>query len=94
MVTGIANTSSTPIGWESGVQVGSPKVASRGYVFTKTSQMASISAIFTLTYHTKQLNPWPNSSTSHGVNYVHPAVCLPREYYAANLKTTLTFVDI
>ena len=52
-------------GWE----VGSHEVAGKGYVFTKTSQMASIGAIFTSTYHTKQLNPWPNSSASRVVNY-------------------------
>ena len=38
----------------------SHEVAGKGYVFTKTSQMASIGVIFTSTYHTKQLNPWPN----------------------------------
>ena len=31
--------------------------------------MASIGAIFSSTYHTKQLNPWPNSSASHVVVY-------------------------
>ena len=41
----------------------------KGYVITKNSQMASIGAIFTSTCHTKQLNPWPNSSASHVVNY-------------------------
>ena len=49
--------------------VGSHEVAGKGYVFTKTSQMASIGAIFTSTYHTKQLNPRPNSSASRVVNY-------------------------
>ena len=37
--------------------------------------MASICAIFTSTYHTKQLNPWPNSSASHVVNYSWLSVC-------------------
>ena len=32
--------------------MGSHEVAGKGYVFTKTSQMASIGAIFTSTYHT------------------------------------------
>ena len=41
----------------------------KGNVFTKNSQMASIGAIFTSTYHTKQLNPWPNSSVSRVVNH-------------------------
>ena len=31
--------------------------------------MASIGTIITSTYHTKQLNPWPHSSTSCVVNY-------------------------
>ena len=50
-------------------QVGSHKVAGKGYVFTKTSQMASIGAIFTSTYHTKQLTTWPNSSARCVMNY-------------------------
>ena len=37
--------------------------------------MASIGAIFTSTYHTKQLNPWPNSSTSRVVNYSCLSAC-------------------
>ena len=55
--------------------MGSRKVAGKGYVFTKTSQMASIGVIFTSTYHTKQLNPWPNSSTSRVVNYSQLSAC-------------------
>ena len=31
--------------------------------------MVSIGTIFTSTYHTKQLNLWPNSSASCVVNY-------------------------
>ena len=68
--TGVANISSTPTGWE-----GSHKVASKGCVFTKTSQMASIGVIFTTTYHTKQFNPWPNSSASCVVNYSQLSAC-------------------
>ena len=37
--------------------------------------MASIDAIFTSTYHTKQLNPWPNSSASCVVNYSQLSPC-------------------
>ena len=37
--------------------------------------MASIDVISTSTYHTKQLNPWPNSSVSHVVNYSQLSVC-------------------
>ena len=49
--------------------MGSHGVAGKGYVFIKTSQMAFIGVIFTDTYHTKQLNPWPNSSASLVMNY-------------------------
>ena len=55
--------------------MGSHKVADKGYIFTKTSQMASIGVIFTSTYHTKQLNPWPNSSASRVVNYSQLSAC-------------------
>ena len=37
--------------------------------------MASIDAIFRSTYPTKHLNPWPNSSASHVVNYSLLPVC-------------------
>ena len=46
---GIANTTITPIG-----VVGSHKVAGKGYVNTKNSQMSSISATLSSMYHTKQ----------------------------------------
>ena len=55
--------------------LGSHEVAGKGYVFTKTSQMASIGVILTYTYHTKQLNPWPNSSASRAVNYSQLSAC-------------------
>ena len=55
--------------------MGSHKVAGKGYVFTKTKQMASIGVIFTFTYHTKQLNAWPNSSASRVVNYSQLSAC-------------------
>ena len=54
--------------------LGSHKVAGKGYIFTKTSQVASIGVIFT-TYHTKQLYPWPNSSASRVVNYSQLSAC-------------------
>ena len=47
------------VGW-----AGSHEVTEKGYINTKNSQMASIGVITTSTYHTKQLNPWPNSSAS------------------------------
>ena len=56
-------------GWEA------TKWAGKGYVFTKTNQMASIGVIFTSTYHTKQINPCPNSSASHVVNYSQLSAC-------------------
>ena len=55
--------------------MGSHEVAGKRYVFTKTSQMASIGVIVTSTYHTKQLNPWPNSSASRVVNYSQLSAC-------------------
>ena len=53
----------------------SHKVVGKGYVYTQNNQMASIGVIFTSTYHIKQLNPWPNSSASHMVNYSWLSVC-------------------
>ena len=50
-------------------EAGSYEVAGKGHIFTKTNHMVSIGAIFISTYHTKQLNPWPNSSASRVVNY-------------------------
>ena len=41
----------------------SHEVVGKGYVNTENSQMASIGAIFSSTYHT---NPWPNLSASYG----------------------------
>ena len=70
-----ANTSNTPIGWEGGRWVGSHEVVGKGYFLTKTSQMESTGAIFTSTYHTKQLNPWPNPSASRVVNYNWLSAC-------------------
>ena len=37
--------------------------------------MTSIGAIFTSIYHTKQLNPWPNSSASCVVDYSQLSAC-------------------
>ena len=70
-----------PLALLQGGMVGGRQVATKwwekGYVFTKNREMTSISAIFTSTCHTKQLNPWLNSSASHVV--IQSAVCLPRE---------------
>ena len=55
--------------------MGSHEVVCKGYVFTKTSQMASIGAIFTTTYHTKQLNPWLNLLATGVVNYSQLSAC-------------------
>ena len=63
-------------------------MAGKGYVFTKTSHMASIDTISISTYHKKQLNLWPNSSTSHMVNYSHlPAFQGDMEPVEGNLNT-------
>ena len=53
---------------QSGGAGGQPQSGGEGYVFTETIQMASFGTIFTSAYHTKQLNPWPNSSPSCVVN--------------------------
>ena len=71
----MANTTSTSIGWEGGWQAGSHKVVSKGYVNPENRQMASTGAIFTPTYHIKQLNPWQNSSVGHVVNYSWLSAC-------------------
>ena len=68
----VTTVSSAPIGWEGG---GNHEVAGKGYVNSENSQMASIGAIFTSTYHTKQLNPWTNSSASHVINYSYLSAC-------------------
>ena len=47
----------------------------KSYIFTKNSQMASISAIFTSTCHTKQLNSSPNSSASRMMNHSRLPAC-------------------
>ena len=47
--------------------MGSHKMVGTGYVFTKNSQIISISAMRTTTCHTKQLDPLPNSSATHVV---------------------------
>ena len=47
----------------------------KGYVFTKNMEMTSIGAIFISTCHTKQLNPWPNSSASHVVIHNWISAC-------------------
>ena len=61
--------------WEGGGWAGSHKVVGKGSVFTKTNQMASIGAIFTSTYHTKELNPWPNSPASRVVKNSQLSAC-------------------
>ena len=67
---------STPTWSEGGGgRAGSHEVEGNGYVFTNTSQVASIGAIFASKNHTKQLNPCPNSSPSHVVNYSWLSAC-------------------
>ena len=55
--------------------MGSHEVAGKGYVFTKNREMTTIGAIFTSTCHTKQLNPWPNSSASRVVIHSRLSAC-------------------
>ena len=62
LITGVANT-------------GSHEVVDKDNVNTENSQMTSIGAIFSYTYHTKQLNPWQNSSSSRVVNYNQLSAC-------------------
>ena len=45
------------------------------YVFAKNREMTSIGAIFTSTYHSKQLNPWPNSLASRVVIHNQLSAC-------------------
>ena len=55
--------------------MGSHEVVDKDYVFTKSSHMASIGAIFNSTHHIKQLKPWPYLSESHAVNYSSLSAC-------------------
>ena len=64
--------------------MGSHEVAGKSYFFTKTSQMGSFGVIFTSTYHTKQLNPWPNSSAS----------CVVAKGICSHIKATRTLMDL
>ena len=68
--------------------MGSHEVAGKGYVNTKNSKMASIGAIFSSIYHTKQLH---KSSASRVVNYNQLSAC---QGEMEPFKTTLAFVDI
>ena len=56
---------------------GTHKMVGKDYDFTKNNQMTSVGAIFTSTCHTKQLNPWANSSASRVV--IHSHYCLLRK---------------
>ena len=55
--------------------MGSHELVDKGFVYTKNIQIASVGAIFTTTYHTKQLSPWSNSSASRVVNYSWLSTC-------------------
>ena len=55
--------------------MGSNEVVGKGHVFTKNSQMTSIGVIFISRCHTKQLNPWPNSSGSRMVIQSRLSAC-------------------
>ena len=79
------------VGWEGGWWAGILEVAGKDYVFTKTSQMASIGATFNSTYRTKQLNPWPNSSAGRVVNCNRLSAC---QGICSHLKVTRALVDV
>ena len=49
-------------------------------------------AIFTSTYHTKLLYPWPNSSCSHVMNYSKMTACVKGS--CSHLKTTWALIGI
>ena len=68
--TDIANTTSTPLGW-----IAMKWQAKAMSTLKAASQMASIGAIFTFTYHKNQLNPQLNSSASHVVNNSQSSAC-------------------
>ena len=72
---------------------GSHKVADKGQIFTKTIQMVSIGAIFTSTFHTKQLNPWPNSPVSQVKWWVTAGYLLAKGLWS-HLKVTQALVDV
>ena len=64
------------------------KVTAKGYINTVNGQMVSISAIFTSTNHTKQPNPWPNSSANRIANYSWLCACLgERKPFKGRLST-------
>ena len=58
--------------------VWSHEVAGKSCIHTENSHIASIGAISTSTYHTKQLNAYPTSSASVFVNYNWLLAC-PRK---------------
>ena len=60
------------MGWR---VVGSYEVVGKSYVNTENNQIASIDAIFSSTYHIKQLNPWPTLSFSFVVIYNWLSAC-------------------
>ena len=72
------NTTSTSMGWR---VVDSYEVVGKGYVNIENNQIAYIDAIFSSTYHIKQLNKQPTSSSSFVVIYsqlsVSPAYMEP-----------------
>ena len=55
--------------------VGSYEVVGKSSIKTENSQMASIGAIFSFTYYTKQINLWPTLPASCVVIYSCPSTC-------------------
>ena len=62
--------------------MGSHEVVGKGYVFTKTSQMASIGAIFTTTHVSHKAAKSMAKVSSQSCGELQPAVYLSREYAA------------
>ena len=69
----------------------SHEVVGKGYVNIKNSLITSIGTIFTSTYHSKQLKPWPSSSASRVVNYSQLPAC---QGIWTHLKATWALIDV
>ena len=90
--TGVANTTSTPTGCMGGRgRAGSLEVEGKGYVFPKLANSIHW-CHFTSKYHTKQLNPLPNSSANRVVNHSRLSTCQGK-MARGHLKATRALVD-
>ena len=55
----------------------SHKVSGKNYIIIENSQVVSIDATLSSKYHTKQLNPWPNSLASCTYGELQPVSAYP-----------------